>query len=133
MHHFELRRINYQRFLHSDNSISQRYHISLAFIHDLCGSVNDTDSQWGIELSMEYWGDLSKYNSKSDIHYDVYRDRNQFNRLFNIRFHYGDGKSVAERYGHSFTINDLYREFIYVDREWRGLLCLEYGSNNGEY
>ena len=133
MHRFELRRINYQWFLHSDHSISQRYNISLSLVHDLCGIFNDTDSQWRIELSMEHRSDRGKHNRKSNIHYDLYRDRNQFNRLFDICFRYCDSKSVAERYGHSFAINDLYRGFIYFDCEWCVILCLEYGSNNCKY
>ena len=82
---------------------------------------------------MEYRCYRSKHNSKPDIHYDLYSDRNQFNRLFNIHFHYCDRKFVAERYSHSFAINDLYRGFIYIDREWGVILCLEYGSDNSKH
>ena len=82
---------------------------------------------------MEYRGDYSKHNSKPDNHYDLYSDRKQFNRLFNIRFHYGDGKSVAERYGHSFAVNDLYRGFIYINRKWGNFLPMEHRSDNGKH
>jgi len=82
---------------------------------------------------MEYWGDLSKYNSKSDIHDDLYRDRNQFNRLFNIRLHYGDGKSIAERYCDSIAFNDLYKWFIYIDGEWRNFVSMEHRSDNSKH
>jgi hypothetical protein len=126
-------RINYQWFLHSVYSISQRYHISLAVVYNLCGIFNDTDSQWRIELSMEYRGDHGKHNRKPDIHVNVYRDWNQFNRLLHIRFYHGDRKSVAECYGHSFAINDLYRGVIYIDCEWRYLLSVEHGSDNSKY
>ena len=82
---------------------------------------------------MEYWGDLSEHNGKSDIHYDVYRDRNQFNRLFNIHLPNGDGKSVAERYGRSIAINDLYKWFIYIDGEWRNFVSMEHRSDNSKH
>jgi hypothetical protein len=53
--------------------------------------------------------------------------------LLHIRFYHGDRKSVAECYGHSFAINDLYRGGIYIDCEWRYLLPVEYGSDNSKY
>jgi hypothetical protein len=133
LYRFELRRINYQRFLPSNRSIAQRYDISFSFIHDLCGVFNNIDSQWRIELSMEYRGDHGQYNSKSNNYYDLYSDRKQCNRLFNIRFRHSDRKSVAERYSHSFAINNLYRGFIYIDREWCVILYLEYRSDNSKY
>jgi hypothetical protein len=119
--------------LYSDNSIPRRYHIGLALVHDLCGIFNNTNSQWRIKLSMEYWSDHGKHNCKPDIHYDLYRDRNQFNRLLNIRFHYCDSKSVAECYCYRIAIIDLCRRIINTYSEWSNILSVEHRTDDGKY
>ena len=84
-------------------------------------------------LSVEYGSNNCKYYGQPGFNHHLFGHRNKLEWL--LRNCIGDcfSRLIDYSYGDRITGNNLYRRFKYTDSQWRNLLSMEYGPDNGKH
>ena len=110
--------------------VNKRYCYSITGIN-LCGRIKYTHGQWCNLLSMEYWADDGKHHGKSEFNNNLFCYRNKLQRMFRYCFSNCFCWFLYYSYCDCITGIDLFGRLFNANRQWRNILSMEHGPDDG--